>query len=165
MNSLRSLLIGLYGVRNVQDIEEYSFPQIRSYPAQHDPMIDGVTTNADEKERHRKVLFEKHSLPHGFVDFKAVNEKLKRCLGYPNRVNYHVIREHLVCNRSHDLDLPGGLADEDITQQVYRCMSNTLCLNVDLVLLLRPHFENKNDARDINNTQPIVNLSPIYAYT
>jgi hypothetical protein len=143
MNSLRSLLIGLYGVQNVQDIEELSFPEIRSYPAHHDPMIDGVTTNADEKDRHRKLLFEKHSLPHGFVDFKAVNEKLKKCLGYPHRVNYHVIREHLVCNRSHDLDLPGGLADEDITQQVHRCMSNTHCLIVCSTQLIRNHFVNK----------------------
>lgn len=124
MNSLRSLLIGLYGVRNEQDIEKHSFPQIQSYPTHHDPMIDGVTTNAEEKDKHRKLLFEKHSLPHGFVDFKVVNEKLKKRLGYPNRVNYHVIREHLVCNKSHDLDLPGGLADEDIAQQVHHCMSN-----------------------------------------
>ena len=81
-------------------------------------MIDGVTTNLEEKNAHRKMLFDHHSLPHGFVDFKAVNEKLKKHLGYPHRVNYHVIRENLVCLKSHGLALPAGLGDSDIAQQV-----------------------------------------------
>ena len=118
MNSLRSLLIGLYGIETLDDIEGCSFPSILCYPTHHDPMIDGVTTNIEEKNTHRKMLFEKHSLPHGFIDFKAVNEKLKKHLGYPHRVNYHVIRENLVCLKSHGLELPAGLGDEDIAQQV-----------------------------------------------
>lgn len=119
MNSLRSLLLGLYGIENMQEIAEHSFPKIQSHPTHHDPMIDGVTTNAEEKATHRKFLFKEHSLPHGFTDFKSVNEKLKRCLGYPDRVNYHVIRENLVCNRFHGLALPEGLDDDDIAQQVH----------------------------------------------
>ena len=118
MNSLRSLLLGLYGIDNVHQLAGQSFPKIRSHPTHHDPMIDGVTTNAEEKASHRKFLFKEHSLPHGFADFKVVNEKLKRCLGYPDKVNYHVIRENLVCNKSHGLALPVGLDDDDIAQQV-----------------------------------------------
>ena len=81
-------------------------------------MIDSVTKDAEAKNIHRKHIFEKHSLPHGFTDFKNVNDKLKKCLGYPDRVNYHVIRENLVCNVSHGLALPVGLDEKDIEQQV-----------------------------------------------
>ena len=118
MNSLRSVLIGLYDIKSTVDTEVHSFPRIRSYPSHHDPMIDSVTNDVEAKNTQRKHLFENHSLPHGFVDFKSVNEKLKRCLGYPDRVNYHVIRENLVCNISHGLALPVGLDEKDIEQQV-----------------------------------------------
>ena len=118
MNSLRSVLIGIYDIKSTVETEMHSFPKIRSYPSHHDPMIDSVTKDVEAKNAHRKHLFEKHSLPHGFVDFKSVNGKLKRCLGYPDRVNYHVIRENLVCNISHGLALPVGLDEKDIEQQV-----------------------------------------------
>ena len=130
MNSLRSLLLGLYGIENVHEIAGHSFPKIQSRPTHHDPMIDGVTSNAEEKATHRKFIFKEHSLPHGFVDFKSVNEKLKRCLGYPDRVNYHVIRENLVCNKSHGLALPEGLDDDDIAQQVCRADESLLLFHL-----------------------------------
>ena len=140
MNSLRSLLIGLYDIQSTENIKNYTFPKIIMYPTHHDPMIDGVTTNIEMKNAHRKKLFEEHSLPHGFVDFKFVNEKLKNCLGYPHRVNYHVIREHLVCSKSHGLDLPVGLDDDDIEQQVrtYVCTyvrCNVICAVLCLFVL------------------------------
>jgi hypothetical protein len=114
MNSLRSLLVGLYDIKTISDIEKQSFSKILSYPSHFDPMIDGVSTNAKEKEEHRKMLYEKHGIPHGVKDFKIMNEKLKKTLGYPNRVNYHVIREQLVCAHSHGLQFPVGLDESDM---------------------------------------------------
>lgn len=81
MNSLRSLLIGLYDIKTISDIEKHSFSKIVSYPSHFDPMIDGVSTNAKEKEEHRKMLYKKHGIPHSVKDFKIMDEKLKKALG------------------------------------------------------------------------------------
>lgn len=118
MNSLRSLLIGLYDIKNIEDIDKNIFPKIISYPTLKDPLIDGVTTDLELKNKHRKDLFHTHSLPHGYKDFKVIDKKLKACLGYPDRVNYHVIREQLICMKSHDIPYPVGIVEQDIQDQV-----------------------------------------------
>ena len=125
INSLRSLLVGLYGFSTPDDIARRfaddvslnsttssTFPIIRSYPVGSDPLIDGPCEDPEFKNTLRREVIESHNIPHGYPHgYQAMEEKMRECLGFEmdQRVNWLVIREQLVCMQEHDLAFPEGI--------------------------------------------------------
>jgi Histidine phosphatase superfamily (branch 2) len=114
MNSLRGLLLGLYGVQNESDIATMNFPMIEAFPTGFDPMIDSPTEDKQEKEEIRKHILKAHRVPKAFPDYDRMEARMKAALGYTERVNWIVVREQLVCAQSHGLAFPGNLTDADL---------------------------------------------------
>ena len=123
INSLRSLLVGLYGFASPEDITRRvvddvalnttssTFPIIRSYPTGSDPMIDSPCDDPEMKNDMRRKVLEMHNIPHGYPHgYQAMEEKMRECLGFEvgQRINWLAIREQLVCMHSHDLAFPEG---------------------------------------------------------
>lgn len=125
MNSVRSLLVGLYGMNSAAEVASRcaedqtngvtTFPQIRSFPAGQDPMIDGPCPDPALKDEIRKKIIEQHAIPDGYPHgYDALNEKMQRHLGFEKRVNWLQAREQLVCMQSHGLPFPDGLDETDV---------------------------------------------------
>jgi hypothetical protein len=126
INSLRSLLVGLYGMESAEDVASRcvedrtkgvtTFPVIRSFPEGHDPMIDGPCADPALKDETRKKIIEEHSIPHGYPnEYEALNFKMQQLLGF-DRVNFLQAREQLVCMQSHGVPFPEGLDESDISK-------------------------------------------------
>ena len=124
INSLRSLLVGLYGFASPEDIARRlvddvavnttssTFPIIRSYPTGTDPLIDGPCEDPALKTEMRRQILETQNIPHGYPHgYQDLENKMRECLGFEadDRINWLAIREQLVCMHSHDLDFPEGL--------------------------------------------------------
>jgi len=126
MNSLRSLLAGLYGLGTPDDVARRraedaaaghgrTFPRFLSLPVGSDPMIDGPCDDPARKDEVRKRVIEAHGIPSSYPhDYAALDARMKAALGFTDRVNWLQIREQLVCMQSHGVPFPDGLDDADV---------------------------------------------------
>lgn len=111
LQSLRSLLIGLFAYDN-NKIPRDKLPIINTVPKLKEvlfPQADGPCKPMQERRQELLAATPMSTVP----GYDQLEERMKKLLGYDEKVNWLTVKEILTCHAVHDIDHIKGVTPED----------------------------------------------------